>query len=76
MRHLMKIENPYSVVMDWSKRVMEIQGSFYLLLPKDWIKGRGLHKGSQMKLELLDDGNILLRVMLEGQSAPGKSARL
>ncbi len=70
--HFMKVENPYAVVMAWPKKVMEIQGSFHLILPKDWIKGRGLRKGSQLKLELLDDGNILLRVMLEEQSAPGQ----
>lgn len=43
-----------------SRRIQEVKGSFYIYLPKEWCEKEGLKNGSELKIQELEDGSLLI----------------
>jgi len=48
-----------------NRRVQQIRKSYLVYLPMEWIKSNGIKKSDQVRIELLDDGN--LKICLDHQ---------
>ncbi|MEM3511775.1 MAG: PhoU domain-containing protein [Candidatus Jordarchaeales archaeon] len=43
-----------------SRKIQEVKGSFYVYLPKEWCEKEGLKNGSELKIQELEDGSLLV----------------
>jgi len=45
-------------------------GTFFVCLPRDWAKEHGLHKGSQVNLEVAGDGKLFIDTQFDVEPQP------
>jgi len=41
-----------------NKKIQQVRGSFFISLPSEWIKSNEMKKSDQVRIELLEDGNL------------------
>lgn len=41
-----------------NRKIQQVRGSFFVLLPPEWIRSNSMKKSDPVKIVLLDDGNI------------------
>ena len=50
-----------------TRRVQDINGCYFVSLPRIWARTRGLEKGDRVHIDLLDDGSLKIsRVGADG----------
>ena len=52
-------------LLRWEEYIVKNGASFYILLPREWIKSLELDKEDRVDLELNPDGSITLRPVPE-----------
>jgi hypothetical protein len=41
-----------------NKKIQQVRGSFFVSLPSEWITNNEMKKSDQVRIELLEDGNL------------------
>lgn len=47
-------------VIEWPRTVRIHGGSLYISLPSDWIRSNSIKPGKNVKLQLLNDGRLVI----------------
>jgi len=48
--------------MYWDRKVATFNNSLFISVPKDFAKAEGFEKGSPIRIELLGDGSLRIRL--------------
>jgi len=51
------------------KRIMAMNYTRYVALPKDWLRYKGLDAGDAVVIELTESGDLLIKPAKEGRGA-------
>ncbi|MBU3967472.1 MAG: AbrB/MazE/SpoVT family DNA-binding domain-containing protein [Euryarchaeota archaeon] len=57
-----------------SRRIQRNVYTYWMSLPPEWLMNMNLRKGSEVTVEMIEDGSLLIKPSMETPAVPAKEA--